>query len=86
MLTKVLPDRLMVRAEVRLPTLRKVVPVAVRPVSAIMAPLLVIVGAVKVAEASVPMIGEWMSGLWPGRGTPPAAAVSGLQGVAHAAA
>ena len=42
--------------------------------------------SVAVADASVPMIGEWMSGLWPGRGAAPAAATIGLQGVAHAAA
>ena len=42
--------------------------------------------SVAVADASVPMIGEWMSGLWPGRGVP-AAAPDGIgQGVAHAAA
>ena len=29
--------------------------------------------SVAVADASVPMIGEWMSGLWPGRGVPAAA-------------
>jgi ABC-type uncharacterized transport system ATPase subunit len=43
--------------------------------------------SVAVADASVPMIGEWMSGLWPGRGVPAAAAAAGhVQGVAHAAA
>ena len=42
--------------------------------------------SVAVADASVPMIGEWMSGLWPGRGAAPAASTIGLQGVAHAAA
>ncbi len=42
--------------------------------------------SVAVAETSVPMIGEWMSGLWPGRAAPPAAAAQALQGVQHAAA
>jgi ABC-type uncharacterized transport system ATPase subunit len=42
--------------------------------------------SVAVADASVPMIGEWMSGLWPGRGTPAAAPAGKPQGVAHAAA
>ncbi|MES2717692.1 MAG: ABC transporter ATP-binding protein [Pseudomonadota bacterium] len=41
--------------------------------------------SVAVAEASVPMIGEWMSGLWPGRGAPPAGPAT-RQGVRHAAA
>ncbi len=42
--------------------------------------------SVAVADASVPMIGEWMSGLWPGRGAAPAAPAGSLQGVAHAPA
>ena len=42
--------------------------------------------SVAVADASIPMIGEWMSGLWPGRGAPPAAAPAALQEVRHAAA
>ena len=42
--------------------------------------------SVAVADASVPMIGEWMSGLWPGRGAPPAPAAAAMQGVRHAAA
>jgi len=41
--------------------------------------------SVALADASVPMIGEWMSGLWPGHAPPPAAA-AGLQEVRHAAA
>jgi len=42
--------------------------------------------SVAVADASVPMIGEWMSGLWPGRGAPAAAAPTVVQEVRHAAA
>ena len=42
--------------------------------------------SVAVADASVPMIGEWMSGLWPGRAAPTAPQAGAMQGVAHAAA
>ncbi len=43
--------------------------------------------SVPVAQATVAMIGEWMSGLWPGRGSGPAAAEgASAQGVQHAAA
>jgi simple sugar transport system ATP-binding protein len=43
--------------------------------------------SVPVAQATVAMIGEWMSGLWPGRGSGPAASEgAGAQGVQHAAA
>ena len=43
--------------------------------------------SVPVAQATVAMIGEWMSGLWPGRGSGPAADESAsAQGVQHAAA
>jgi simple sugar transport system ATP-binding protein len=41
--------------------------------------------SVAVADASVTMVGEWMSGLWPGRAAP-AASATALQGVLHAAA
>ncbi len=40
--------------------------------------------SVAVADASVTMVGEWMSGLWPGRAQP--ASTSAVQGVLHAAA
>ncbi|MDH4391814.1 MAG: ABC transporter ATP-binding protein [Aquabacterium sp.] len=42
--------------------------------------------SVPVAQATVAMVGEWMSGLWPVRGAAPAADANPLQGVAHAAA
>jgi simple sugar transport system ATP-binding protein len=42
--------------------------------------------SVPVAEASIPMIGEWMSGLWPGRGASAGADAATLQEVRHAAA
>jgi general nucleoside transport system ATP-binding protein len=42
--------------------------------------------SVPVAQATVAMIGEWMSGLWPGRGATAQAEGASLQGVAHAAA
>jgi ABC-type uncharacterized transport system ATPase subunit len=43
--------------------------------------------SVPVAQATVAMIGEWMSGLWPGLGAAPVAADGAtMQGVQHAAA
>ena len=41
--------------------------------------------SVPVAQATVAMVGEWMSGLWPG-GAPAAAQATTAQGVQHAAA